>query len=54
MKRDLPEPVDVVVFDTSALLYWTLAPERLTPRAEEYIDTAKEVEVLSARCGRSP
>jgi PIN domain nuclease of toxin-antitoxin system len=47
MTRDLQESVDVVVLDTSALLYWTLAPERLTPRAEEYIDTAKEVEVLS-------
>lgn len=40
-------PMDVVILDTSALLYWTLAPERLTRRATGYIDAATEVEVLS-------
>ena len=29
-----------VVLDTSALLFWTLAPERLSPRARTAIDGA--------------
>nr|MDA3951106.1 type II toxin-antitoxin system VapC family toxin [Spirochaeta sp.] len=47
MTRDDSDPLDGVVLDTSALLYWTLAPDRLTPRAKRDIDVAKNVEVLS-------
>lgn len=45
--RDATGPLDGVILDTSALLYWTLAPDRLTPRARRDIDGAKNVEVLS-------
>jgi PIN domain nuclease of toxin-antitoxin system len=47
MTPDPVDPIEVVVLDTSALLYWTLAPERLTSRAHGYIDAAIEVQVLS-------
>jgi len=47
MTHDSSAPLDGVVLDTSALLYWTLAPERLTPRATRVIDAATEIEVLS-------
>ncbi len=47
MTPDPVDPIEAVVLDTSALLYWTLAPERLTPRAHGYIDAAIEVQVLS-------
>lgn len=36
-----------IVLDTSALLYWTLAPERLTTAARRAIDEADQI-VLSA------
>lgn len=44
---DLTDGIGLVVLDTSALLYWTLAPDRLTARATAYIDAASEVVVLS-------
>ncbi len=47
MTRDDTGPLDGVVLDTSALLYWTLAPDRLTPRAKKDINGANNVEVLS-------
>jgi PIN domain nuclease of toxin-antitoxin system len=50
MNGTMPEPVapiHTVILDTSALLYWTLAPQRLTRLAAQYIDAAIEVEVLS-------
>ena len=47
MIRDDTGPLDGVILDTSALLYWTLAPDRLTPRAKRDIDGAKNVEILS-------
>ena len=47
MKHDRVGESDAVVLDTSALLYWTLAPERLTTRATRSIDAANEVAVLS-------
>ena len=37
----------MVVRDTSALLYWTLAPERLTSRARTTIDRSPELLVSS-------
>lgn len=47
MTRDDTGPLDGVILDTAALLYWTLAPDRLTPRAKRAIDGAKNVEILS-------
>lgn len=37
----------MVVLDTSALLYWTLAPERLSKRAQSAIDGSPELLVSS-------
>ena len=43
----MPEPAQLVVLDTSALLYWTLAPQRLTVPANDHIEQAEEVIILS-------
>ncbi len=40
-------PREVVVLDTSALLYWTLAPERLSRAAADCLGSAEEKLVLS-------
>jgi len=44
MKGTMPE---VILLDTSALLYWTLAPERLTSRAAAVVENAKHRMVLA-------
>ena len=41
------DSADLVVLDTSALLYWTLAPERLSTRAADSIATSSTIELLS-------
>ena len=46
----MPEPAKLpglVVLDTAVLLYWTLAPERLSIPAHEHIEAATEIRILS-------
>ncbi|MCB0251788.1 MAG: type II toxin-antitoxin system VapC family toxin [Anaerolineae bacterium] len=37
----------MVVLDTSALLFWTLAPDKLSPSAADAIDAAQQVVISS-------
>ena len=48
MASGLIERVPPLLLDTSALLYWTLSPARLTPAAQSAIDDAAQTGIAAS------